>query len=84
MNHPVGSRVYVPPSESSQGLPCRTGKVVRTAHHDGRFVLHDNGSELGWSSHNELVTITRAPFWWRFFGRVIGIALRLYYWILSQ
>lgn len=85
MRHSVGSRVYVLEDETSDGLRVRTGTVSRlhdaagVNDPDGRFVRHDDGQEFGWSSRSELVTLVRAPFGARFFGRMIGWLWRLVY-----
>lgn len=76
----LGDRVWVKPGRSSEGLPCRTGRVeiIDPQRPGGAFVRHDDGALFGWD-WSELAPISGAPWWLRAFGGMIGRVLRMLY-----
>lgn len=67
-----GDRVWIPPGESSEGLPVRTGTVEELAgSRGGALVRHDDGRLYGWG-YGEISDVSGAS--WR--ERIAGRAMR--------
>lgn len=73
----VGTRVWIPPGRSSEGLPVRSGTILELQR-GGALVRHDDGMLLGWA-HEEMRPVEWAPrhlrlWWWLrgMFSRLLG------------